>query len=199
MIDFTPLEQDEIKAIHIVEQQNITFNDLRAEVNSQYDAVAEVLNQATDADIIFKPHDPDADDRFAATEAERNIGWTLGHQVAHITASNEESAAFSTLLARGIPMGGRIRTETPWEQIDTVEKAKQRLEESRRIILAYLSAIPDEPNLDTLREISSERANAFFGPLNALSSMVSGLSHHVGHMDQLRRTLKEAQAATNNA
>jgi hypothetical protein len=199
MIDFKPLEQDEVKAIHIVEQQGITFDDLRAEVNRQYDTVAEILNQATDADIIFEPHDPDADDRFADSEDERYIGWTLGHQVAHITASNEEGAAFASLLARGIPMGGRIRVETPWEQVDTVEKAQQRLEESRRIILAYLSAIPDEPDLETLREIGSERAQAFFGPLNAPASMVSSLSHHVGHMEQLQRTLDEAQSAAANA
>ena len=198
-IDYTTmLEQDEVKAAHIVAEQNVTFDVLRSEVNRLYDAVADVLEGLSDDNISFLPHDPEAYDKDAATEEERHIGWTLGHLVAHVTATNEENAIFTSLLARGIQQGGRIRTEVPWQEMDTVEKAVNRLEESRRIVLAYLDAIPDEPDLTTEREFS-ERAAAFFGPMNALASMVQGLAHHAGHLEQFADVRGQALAAKENA
>jgi hypothetical protein len=198
-IDYTPmLEQDETKAAHIVDEQNVTFDVLRQEVNRLYDAVAAVLDGLEDADISFEPYDPDAYDKDAATEEEKHIGWTLGHLVAHITATNEENALFTSLLARGIQQDGRIRTEVPWQEVDTVEKAVGRLEESRRIVLAYLDAIPDEPDLATLRPFS-ERAAAFFGPMNALASMIQGLGNHAGHLDQFADVRSQALTARERA
>lgn len=198
-IDFTPLEKDEIKAIDIVKQQNITFDDVREEIQRLYDLTASFIEGTTDAEISFVPYDPDADDPFAVTEEEKNIGWTLGHLVAHVTASNEESAVFTSLLARGIAQGGRIRTETPWQEMNTTAKAFQRLEESKRIILAYLDAIPDDPNLETLRVFGSERSANFFGPTNALASIVMGLSHHNGHIEQFKEVRRQAKEATTAA
>ncbi len=194
-IDYTSmLEQDEIKAKDVVEQQNVTFDLLRREVNRLYDQVHDVLDGLSDAEISFIPEDPDAYDPGAATEEEKTMGWCLGHLVAHITATNEENALFTSLLARGISQGGRIRTEVPWREMNTVEKAVNRLEESRRIVLAYLDAIPNEPNLTTEREFS-ERALDFFGPMNALASMVQGLGHHAGHLDQFADVRTQALAA----
>ena len=193
-IDYTQLLNDEVKSFTVVEQQNVTFDVLRSEVNRLYDAVHKVLDGLNDEDITFVPDDPDAYDAGAPTEEEKYMGWTLGHLVAHVTASNEESAIFSSLLARGIPQGGRIRTEIPWREVNTVEIAMTRLEESRRIVLAYLDAVPDNPDLETEREYS-ERALAYFGPTNALASMVKGLSHHYGHLDQFADARAQALAA----
>jgi len=195
IIDYRPLAQDDVKFADIADAQGVTFRDLRAEVVRLYDEVAEILNDLEDRDITFVPYDPEANDPYAETEAEKHIGWTLGHLVAHVTATNEETAVFSSLLARGIPQSGRIRTETPWEEIDTVVKARARLEESRRIVLAYLRAIPDEPDLTTLRAINNEKAAAYFGPLNAIAQMISGLAHHAGHLDQFRDVRAQAIAA----
>jgi hypothetical protein len=199
LIDYSPLQAEATKFQHVVEQQQITFDDLRAEVNRLYDVVANILNAATDADMIFVPYDSEANDPYAATEAEKHIGWTLGHLVAHITATNEESAVFASLLARGIPQGGRIRTETPWAAIDTVQKARQRLEESRRIVLAYLNAIPDTPDLTTEREFSNERVAAYFGPINAPAAMLTGLAHHAEHIEQFHEVYRQAKAANDEA
>ncbi|MEO0565140.1 MAG: DinB family protein, partial [Chloroflexota bacterium] len=196
---FSPMQNDNsVKSADLVAAQNITFEDLRETIADLYDTVAAILKDTVDHDITFVPHDPEADDPYAA-EDEQHIGWTIGHIVAHLTASNEETAVFASLLARGIPQDGRIRTETPWEEIDTVAKAQSRLEESQRIVLAYLDAIPDNPDFETTRVFSSEKADAFFGPINALASMVMGLSHHVGHIDQLREAHRQAKAATTKA
>lgn len=194
-IDYTAMAtHGEVKAKHIVEQQHVTFDVLRAEVNRLYDTIRAIVDDLTDADIAFIPHDPHAHDAAAINEEEQHIGWSLGHLVAHVTATNEEGAVFASLLARGIPQGGRIRTEVPWREVDTVAKAVQRLEESRRIVLAYLSAIPDEPDLTTERPFS-EKALAFFGQQNALAAMVQGLAHHAEHIAQFEEVRAQAIAA----
>ena len=80
--------------------------------------------------------------------------------IAHVTASSEEGAAFSSLTARGIPASERPRYETPWRDITTVEQVIQRLEESRRMRHAYLDTWPDNPHLDVYREISQSNFHA---------------------------------------
>ncbi len=191
-VDYTRYHENaEVKIYELA--KDLTLQDLRDETNHLYDIVAGILDEASDADIVFEPYDPDAHDPHAATEAEQHIGWTLGHLVAHTTATNEEGAVFSSLLARGIEMGGRIRTETDWREIDTVDKARQRLEESRRIVLAYLDTWPDEPRLDVYRDLS-EKAAKFFGKLNAQAALLSGFAHMDSHLDQFRNTLQQAKA-----
>lgn len=192
-VDYTPLYNGEVKWFDLA--QDLTLDDLRAETHRLYDTVRDILADCTDADITFDPYDPHADDPHAETDEERHIGWTLGHLVAHITASNEEGAVFSSLLARGIPAGGRLRNEVPWEKIDTVEKALHRLEESRRMVMAYLDTWPDNPDLHTLREIRSERARAYFGPINAPAAYLTGLSHHNEHIPQFEEVRRQAKAA----
>jgi hypothetical protein len=193
-IYYTPLYNGDVKWYELA--QDLTFEDLRDEVNRLYDETQALIENVTDEQIAFVPYDPEANDPYAETEEEKHIGWTLGHLVAHVTATNEEAAAFTSLLARGISQGGRIRTETPWEEMDTTDKALQRLEESRRIVLAYLDAIPDEPNLDTYREFSSERVQEYFGKINAPAAMLTGLSHHNKHIDQFKEVKRQAEAAT---
>jgi len=107
---------------------------------------------------------------------EENIGWSLGHLVAHVTASSEENAALASLLARGIayPREPRLRYETPWQQIATKAAAVQRLEESRRMRLGYLATFPDRPFLQVLRD-SSERFIELFGEQNAIAVFLFGL------------------------
>lgn len=192
-IDYTPLYDGEIKWFELA--KGVTRDELRDETHRLYDAVRDILEDCTDADITFEPYDPNAHDPHAATEEEKHIGWSLGHLVAHITASNEEGASFSSLLARGISLKARLRSEVPWEEIDTVEKALHRLEESRRMVLAYLDAWPDDPDLETLREFSSERVREFFGPINAPAAYLTGLSHHNEHLAQIEDVYRQAKAA----
>jgi len=113
-----------------------------------------------------------------------------------VTATSEESAAIASILARGVPYGKepRLRYETDWRQITTHAQALQRLEESRRMRLAYLSAFPDQPFLENFREMS-ERAKDLWGDLNAQGQFLLGLYHEWQHYDQFRDVLRQAQAA----
>jgi hypothetical protein len=100
-----------------------------------------------------------------------------------VTASSEEGAAFSSLLARGISMGGRLRNEVHWRTVTTVEQCLARIEESRRMCLAYLDTWPNEPHLDVYRALSPELEKRF-GKLNAPASYLFGLYHQWQHIDQ---------------
>ena len=71
----------------------------------------ELLGGAIDADVTFEPDDPAADDTFAEDPAEATLAWTLGHVIAHVTASAEEAAFLAAELARGILPHGRSRSE----------------------------------------------------------------------------------------
>jgi hypothetical protein len=192
LIDFSPVHAGEMQLL--VFSQRFSKDDLRAATNTYYDQIREIIDATDDSGIVFVPDDPDADDPYVEDPAERYIGWTLAHQVVHVTASQEENAGFSSLLARGIPAGGRLRYETHWRTITTKTQAIQRLEESRRLCLAYLEAWPDEPLLDVYRE-SSANALARSGYLNAPAIYLAGLKHTDGHMAQFRETLRQAQAA----
>lgn len=187
----------EIKWFELAE--GLTAAELAEETNRIYDLYRELLDGADDAQMSFEPDDPDANDPYAASEEEKHIGWTAGHLVAHVTASAEEGAVFGSILARGVELGGRIRAEVDWREIDTVEKARHRLEESRRMVLAYLSTWPDTPNLTVIRQFSSEKASAYFGQMNAPAAHMLGLTHMVGHFDQFKDALQQAEAALQSA
>src|ERR1035437_766786 len=107
-----------------------------------------LIKNAEDGDVAFVPDDPEANDTFASQAEDVGLSWTLGHVVVHTTASSEESAALALVLARGLPVEGRSRSEVPWEQVRTLEFIRHRIEESRRMRLAMLAAWPDEPHLD---------------------------------------------------
>ena len=193
MIDFSPMRDGETSYLEYAEQENITAADLKQYSDESIDFLLSLTDGLNDADIVFNPEDPEAHDPFAV-EGEESIGWTFGHLIAHVTASSEEGAALSSLLARGIAASERPRYETPWREIATVAQARQRLEESRRMRNAYLETWPDVPLLDVYRAIS-ERFVAKFGNMNAPAAFLFGLSHEVGHYDQIKDVRQQALAA----
>ena len=197
MIDFAPMQNGEITYLDYAERENIDAAALREFSDKSIDFLISLLDGLTDADIVNTPEDPEADDPYAV-DGEESIGWTFGHLIAHVTASTEEAAAFSSLLARGVAASERPRYETPWRDMTTVAKVRQRLEESRRLRNAYLETWPDSPFLDVHRVVS-ERFAARFGNMNAPAAFLFGLSHEVGHYGQIGEVKQQALAARSMA
>lgn len=197
IIDFSPVRNGEVR--FDVFAQQFTKEDLRAATNASIDLLLDIIKDADDAQIVFIPHDPLADDPHASPE-ERHLGWSLAHLIVHVTASAEEGAAVSSILARGIPYprDPRLRYETHWRTITTKAQAVQRLEESRRIRLAYLDAWPDEPHLDVLREVSDGYRERM-GEQNAKAAFLGGLRHESNHYDQFRDVAQQAREANRPA
>ena len=193
MIDFSPMRAGELTYLDYAARENIGPSELKQLSDESIDTLLGLLDGLKDADIVFEPADPDADDPFAV-EGEEEIGWNLGHLIAHVTASSEEGAALSSLLARGVPASERPRYETPWRDINSVAHVRQRLEESRRMRNAYLETWPDAPLLDVCRDVS-ERFSARFGEMNAPAAFLFGLSHEVGHYEQIEEVRRQALAA----
>lgn len=193
LIDFSPVERGDVKMLEFSKQFSVA--DLKAATNASIDTILEIIRDMSDAQMTFLPLDPDADDPHAV-EGEEKIGWSLAHLVVHVTASAEEGAAFSSILARGIPYPKepRLRYETNWHTVTTKAQAAQRLEESRRIRLAYLDTWPDAPQLDVYRE-SSERSLEKYGHMNASASFLSSLKHEWGHFAQFREVRRQALEA----
>jgi hypothetical protein len=193
LIDFSPVDREEVKIGVFAERFSV--EQLRAATIASLDHLVQLIGQAHDADIPFMPHDPLADDPYAAPE-EHNIGWTLGHLVAHVTATAEESAAIASILARGIVYGRepRLRYETPWRVITTRANALDRLNDSRKIRLAYLDAFPSVPHLTVYRE-GSERFMERNGNVNAIGQFLLGLRHEAGHFAQFADVAVQARNA----
>lgn len=193
MIDFSPMRDGDLTYMEYAARENIGPAELQQLSDESIDFLRCQLDGLRDDDIVFNPEDPDADDPFAV-EGEEEIGWNFGHLIAHVTASSEEGAALSSLLARGVPASERPRYETPWRDIKTVAQVRQRLEESRRMRNAYLETWPDAPLLDVCRDVS-ERFTARFGEMNAPAAFLFGLSHEVGHYEQIEEVKRQALAA----
>lgn len=191
--DFTPVLERQMTPIEFA--ADYTIDDLRAMTDASIDTIRGFLDGLEDADVTFDPIDPHADDPYAVA-SEENIGWSLAHLIVHVTASSEEGAALSSLLARGIPTKERPRYETPWRDVTTVAECIARLEESRRMRHGYLDTWPDAPFLDVYRDVS-EKFTAHFGLMNAPAAFIFGLSHEVGHFDQFRDVRQQALAARN--
>ncbi|MBZ0291271.1 MAG: DinB family protein [Anaerolineae bacterium] len=192
-IDFAPVKSGAMKLFEYSQQFNI--DDLRAATNDSVDLLLDIIRDMNDADVVFDPEDPEAHDPYAA-EGEEHIGWNMAHLIVHATASSEEWATYSSILARGIvyPAEPRLRYETPWREITTKAGCVQRLEESRRIRLGYLDTWPDKPALDIFRELSPRFVERV-GPINATAAFLFGLQHEVGHYDQIRDVQRQALAA----
>lgn len=192
-IDFKPVFEGRMQLLEY--SRRFSVQDLGRATHDSIDLLLNIIQDMTDADITFAPHDPEANDPYARP-GEEHIGWGIGHLVAHVTASSEEWAAYSSILARGIvyPAEPRLRYETAWQDIDTKAKAVQRLEESRRIRLAYLAAWPDKPHLDITRQLSP-RFIERNGEINAAAAFLYGLKHEVGHHDQFREVARQIRAA----
>lgn len=193
MIDFSPMRDGDVSFIDYAAQAKLGPAELRALSDESIDHLLGLIDGLSDADIVFAPEDPEADDPFAV-EGEETIGWNFGHLIAHVTASSEEGAALSSLLARGIPASERPRYETPWRDIMTTAHVRQRLHESRRMRNAYLETWPDAPLLAVVRDVS-ERFTAKFGEMNAPAAFLFGLSHEVGHYEQIEEVRRQALAA----
>lgn len=189
-IDFTPVHDRSLRLAEFA--ASFSHADLIAATHASIDHLLAIIEPADDAAIAFIPVDPHAHDPYAVS-GEEHIGWSLGHLVAHVTASSEENAAVASLLARGIPypLEPRLRYETPWQQMTTRAAAVQRLEESRRIRLAYLAAFPDAPFL-AVNRIISDRFRERFGDQNAIATYLFGLYHEWQHYDQFREVLRQA-------
>lgn len=186
MLDFARMRKGEVSLADLV--RDLKTDDLRKLTNEMIDEILAITADATDADVVFVPSDPAAKDTFGKAE-DTDLAWTLGHVVVHVTASSEESAALSSLLARGVPVEGRSRVEVPWETVHTVAQIRHRLEESRRIRNAFIDTWPDRPNLE-LTYVPYPSA----GPVNAISRFVFGLVHDDSHLAQLREIMRQAQA-----
>ncbi len=187
MIDLSPAFRGEKSFSDVVAPY--TREDLRALTIEMIDAQRAAIDGATDDIVTLVPSDPAANDTFAASEADTNISWTLGHVIVHTTASSEESAALALTLARGLPVDGRSRYETPWESVTTIAQVLHRLEESRRMRLSMLDAWPDEPHLDVTYE-----PYPGLGPLNAVGRFLLGLGHDQDHLGQLKNIMEQARA-----
>jgi hypothetical protein len=190
-IDFGPVQRGEMTMLEF--SASISKDDLAAASDASIDFMLDLLADLDDADVTFDPIDEDAHDPFAK-EGEENIGWSLAHLIAHVTASTEEGAAFSSILARGYPLEERPRYETPWQDIRTKAQCVQRLEESRRMRHGYLMTWPDVPFLEVYRK-TSERFEERFGKLNATASFLFGLWHELQHHEQMREVKRQALAA----
>ncbi len=170
--------------------RDLTPADVSPLTEQIFDAVAGIVAEAADADVVFLPVDPAAHDANAAPGADADSGWTLGHVIVHLTAGLEESAALGATLARGVEVEGRSRYETPWETIKTARQLRDRLAESRRMCLAFRDAWPDKPHLDLTRVMIPQ-----FGPLDAVRQTAIGIFHADGHLDQLRDIMRQAHAS----
>ena len=165
----------------IDETAGIGPDDLRSLTVELYDRLEELTAGIDDRAVSFVPADPDGDPADGP-------GWTLGHVVVHLTAGLEEGAAQGCTLARGAEITGRPRYETPWEEVTTAAQVRQRLAESRRMVLAFLDAWPDAPHLGNLHE------HPFFGPMDAVSHHAMGINHARGHLAQLAEIRRQTAA-----
>ncbi len=170
---------------------DLTPEDLRRLTNAMIDTMLDHISACVDDDVSFVPVDPQADDPHAQTAEEYAMAWTLGHVIVHATASAEEAAFLAAELARGVPYReGRSRYELPWQTIATVERCRQRLEESRRMRLASLDLWPEPPHLDNL--FPSFRGNTHH---NAVVRFVFGLWHDDNHLKQIHEIVRQARQA----
>jgi len=190
MLNFNAVREKTMTMAELV--KDLTVADLKALTNEMIDTQLEIIKDATDADVVFVPVDPNANDTFATKADEANIAWGLGHVVVHGTASSEESAALALNYARGLDIAGRSRYETPWETVTTIAQVRQRLHESRRMRLAMLEAWPDAPHYEVTFSLPWA---PHYGQMTAIGRFVMGLSHEESHLNQLRDCVRQAKAA----
>lgn len=167
---------------------SVSPRDFRRITVIVFDHLAGLLSGARDVDIAFLPDDPLANDPHAEPGHERSTGWTVGHIVAHLTATLEESAALAAELARGVVYHGRSRSEVNWSEMRTVADCQARLAESRRICVASLGMWPAAPDL-TNTYLPWEGAP----PFGMTARYLLGLRHAVDHMPQIVNVLGQAR------
>ncbi len=186
MLDFTPLRNREVRIDEFT--AGLTIDDLRLLTNEMVDTMLALIADANDADVLFVPEDPQADDPYTDSASEVNLPWTLSHVIVHTTASAEETAFIAAELARGVPFHGRSRSEVPWERVTTIAQCRARLAESRRMRLASLEMWPDVPSLDTVYQRTPESPK-----INAITYFVLGLRHDDSHLAQISEIMRQAK------
>ena len=191
MFDFTPVVQKQAKLSELTAK--LTVDDLREYTNEMIDTLLDLIATCADADVTFQPIDPQANDKYAATEADVHVAWTLGHVIVHVTASAEESAFLGAELARGVAFHGRSRSEIPWQTVTSIAQCRDRLEESRRMRLASLELWPAQPYLDNCYEVPGWRT----GPINGVTRFMLGLSHDNAHLAQIQDIVQQSLSARN--
>ena len=188
MLDFAAVRTRRITLAELA--SGLSKDDLRALTSEMVDFVQDLIKDCTDADVVYEPIDPNAKDDFAASDAEKNIAWGLGHLIVHTTASSEESAFLAAEMARGVPNHGRSRYETSWQSVTTIQQCRERLEESRRMRLATLDVWPAQPHTEITYE---PYPNA--GPRHCYAQFLGGMNHEHSHLEQIREVVRQAKAA----
>ena len=186
MLDYQSVREKKVTLQDLA--KSLTKEDLRWELNELYNEIEHRIANASDADVIFQPVDPNAHDEFAK-EGEGELAWTLGHVIVHLTASMEESASLSEELARGVEFHGRSRWEVPFREVKTVALCRARLEESRRMCLAALDMWPDPPHMDNTYVAAPGGL-----PHTAVSRFAGGLKHASDHLEQISEIMRQAKA-----
>lgn len=189
MLDFLAVREKRMTLNQLI--AGLTTADLRRYTDEMIDDMLAVLQEAEDGDVTFQPVDPTANDRYATNPDELAMPWTLGHVVVHATASSEESAALSSLLARGLEIKERSRYEVPWQEVTTVAQLRARLQESRRMRLAFLDSWPKDAHLGNLYQPPWPGAE----PVNAIGRFAFGLMHDFPHLEQMREVMLQAKSA----
>lgn len=192
MIDFTPVREKKKTIADLA--RPLSKADLARLTDEMIDTFLGIIEDCVDADVVFTPVDPAANDTFATAQSERNIAWTLGHLVVHATASSEEAAFLAAELARGVPDHGRSRYEPAWETVTTIAQCRARLEESRRMRLATLQVWPDAPHFELTVEPYPGA-----GQRNCKARFLGGLAHDDSHIAQFRDVVAQARAARGEA
>jgi hypothetical protein len=78
--DFSPVNTHQVPMDRFVADWNPTPSALAFLTEESIDAFLALLAGATDADVVFVPDDPSADDAAAADPADRGLAWTRGPQ-----------------------------------------------------------------------------------------------------------------------
>lgn len=180
MIDFSRITGPQSFPLLNEIAAEVDWRDLPALTNELYDALAAELTKVDYVALSFVPNDPKA-------TAGDEVGYMIPQIIAHLTATQEEAAAHAAQLARGSVPEGRSRYETPSEGLQTVEQVRNRLQESRRICLAYLQAWPDQPHFEV-----TFVPFPIAGPQTALVRYLTGMFHTNNHLEQLRDVVGQA-------
>ncbi|MEM7336050.1 MAG: DinB family protein [Chloroflexota bacterium] len=187
MLDFSGVFQGEKTIDDVLE--GVGISELRDLTNEMTDTILGYMENCSDADVVFQPVDPKANDPYADDQGDENLAWNLGHLVVHVTASSEEAAALAAEMARGVEFHGRSRSEVPWQTVKTIEQCRHRLEESRRMCLASLDMWPDNPDLDSkIKPFESAPE------MNAIGRFSMGLAHAGSHLAQIQEVVRQAKA-----
>ncbi|GAC1647979.1 MAG: DinB family protein [Herpetosiphon sp.] len=186
MLDFKAVQDGRMTYAELA--AGLQAKDLHGYTDESIDHLLSIISGATDADVVFEPQDPAANDTFGRPE-DATMAWTLGHVIVHVTASAEEGGALASSLARGLAVEGRSRYEVSWDTVHTIQAVRQRLEESRRMRHAFLQTWPDQPHLEV--DVAAGR----FGKMNAAARFIFALGHEVSHYDQLQDIMRQAMAA----